>query len=122
MSWNDQLAVLKTQSTGCAIITQQGALCAKEGKWDATADELVKYTTYFSEPSPALAGFYYAGQKYICNNASTEMVVAMKGKNAVVLQKTKTLIIAGYTDGTYHPASLSGSVAKVANYLSSSNL
>ena len=122
MSWNDQLTVLKTQSSACAIITQQGALCAQEGAWTASQDELIKYTTYFAEPSPALAGFYYGGQKYICNNANSEMVVAMKGKQAVVLQKTKTLIIAGYTDGTFHPASLSGSVARVANYLSASNL
>ncbi|EAX91384.1 Profilin A, putative [Trichomonas vaginalis G3] len=122
MSWNDQLVGLKTQSTGCAIITQQGALCASEGQWSATADELVKYTTYFTDPSPALSGFMYGNQKFICNSANSEMVFAMKGKQAVVLQKTKTLIIAGYSNGDFHPASLSGAVAKVSNYLIGSNL
>ncbi|EAY11841.1 profilin, putative [Trichomonas vaginalis G3] len=122
MSWNDQLVVLKTQSTGCAIISLQGTLCAKEGTWKATQDELMKYTTYFAEPSPALAGFMYAGEKFVCNQANSEMVFAMKGKQAVVLQKTKTLIVAGYTDGQFHPAALSASVGKVAQYLMSSNL
>ncbi|EAY05739.1 Profilin A, putative [Trichomonas vaginalis G3] len=122
MSWNDQLVSLKTESSGCAIITQQGALCAKEGAWKATQDELLKYITYFTEPSPALSGLYYGGEKYICNQANADMVFAMKGKQAVVLQKTKTLIIAGYTDGQFHPAALSASVGKVAQYLTSSNL
>ena len=122
MSWNDQLVTLKTQSTGCAIISQQGALCASEGQWKATPEELVKYTTYFADPSPALAGFHYGGEKYICNRADTETVFAMKGKNAVSLQKTKTLIVCGFTDGTYHPAALSAAVGRVAQYLSSQNL
>lgn len=122
MSWNDQLVTLKTQSSGCAIFTQQGALCASEGQWKATQDELMKYITYFAEPSPALAGFFYGGEKYVCNQANPEMVFAMKGTKAVVLQKTKTLIVGGFTDGAFVPAALSANVAKVAQYLSASNL
>ena len=122
MSWNDQLVALKTQSSGCAIFSLGGDLYAQEGNWKATPAELKQYVTFFCEPSPALAGFHYGGQKLICNSANGEMVLAMKGKEAVVLQKTATLVVAGYTDGTFHPASLSGNVSKVAAYLAASNL
>ena len=119
MSWNAYLADLKNSSSGCAIITLQGALCAQEGSWSAKQAEIQQWGTYFAANSPATAtGVFYNGEKFFCNQAGEETIVAMKGKNALVLHKAATCYVAGFTDGSkFVPAELSSHVAKAAAQL-----
>ena len=119
MSWDPYLEPLKQHSTGAAIITQQGALCAQCGTWKASQAELQTWAPLIVENSPALSsGITYAGEKFFCNQASAESVVAQKAKSAVVLFKSNTLYVAGFTDGSkIVPAELSAQVAKVADNL-----
>ena len=119
MSWNAYLADLKTHATGCALISNEGAVCATEGTWKATPQESQQYALLFKNPAAAQAsGLTYGGVKFFCNQATEEMIVAMKGKEAIVLQKSNTTVVAGYSDGSKTvPADLSAKVAKAVNQL-----
>ncbi|KAH0788085.1 Profilin A [Histomonas meleagridis] len=64
--WNAYLADVKDIAAGCAIISLQGALCGKEGKWDAKQAEMQNYAACLNNIASAQSkGITYNGKKYI---------------------------------------------------------
>jgi profilin len=119
MSWNAYLAELKTKSTGCAIISLQGAVCGKEGNWKAAQAEVQSYPGLVKANSPAAtSGVKYGGDKFFMNVSTDDSLVAQKGKQAIVLQKAKTVLVAAYAEtDKFVVGDVSAAVAKVAAQL-----
>jgi profilin len=119
MSWNAYLAELKTRSTGCAIISLQGAVCGTEGTWKAQQAEVSSYPSLIAPNSPAQTnGVKYNGEKFFLNLATDDTIVAQKGKTAIVLQKAKTVLVAAFAEtDKFVVGDVSAAVAKVVAQL-----
>ena len=101
MSWVAYLAPVEQVAAGSAIISQQGAHCGHKGDWKANQAEEVNYSNIFKNPtSYAGQSLTFGGKKYMINRALDDMVMAQSGKEGLILQKSKTVIVcAHYTEG-----------------------
>ena len=101
MSWTAYLAPIEQVSAGSAIISQQGAHCGHKGDWKASQAEEVNFANIFKNPSSyAGKSLNYSGKKYMINRALDDMVMAQAGKEGLILQKSKTVIVcAHYVEG-----------------------
>ena len=120
--WNAYLADVKDIAAGCAIISLQGALCGKEGKWDAKQGEMQNYAACLNNIASAQSkGITYNGKKYIIVRAVDDSILAQLGKEAVVLQKAKTVLVAAKCVDGQVPAAVAAGVSKCVAKLMAAN-
>ena len=120
--WAAYLADVKDISKGSAIISLEGALCGKEGKWDAKQAEMQNYAAVLKNIAQAQSlGVTYNGKKFIVVRAVDDSILAQLGKEAIVLQKAKTVLVAAKCDEGQVPAAVSAGVSKCVAKLMAAN-
>ena len=80
----------------------RGLCCSgHKGDWKASQAEEVNFANIFKNPSSyAGKSLTYSGKKYMINRALDDMVMAQSGKEGLILQKSKTVIVcAHYVEG-----------------------
>lgn len=116
--WEAYLPPVEAVTNGCAIISLQGARCGTKGKWAASTAEEQNYAAIASNPSTAgQRGVTYGGKKYIITRAVDDTVMAQLGKEGLVIQKAKTVLVAGHFVEGQVMGAVAGQVAKVVAQL-----
>ena len=120
--WTAYLNDVKDISAGSAIISLQGALCGKVGKWDAKQAEMQNYAACLNNIASAQSkGITYNGKKYIVVRAVEDTILAQLGKEALVLQKAKTVLVAAKCVEGQVPGNVAAGVSKCVAKLMASN-
>ena len=117
--WEAYLPPVAAVTDGCAIISLQGARCGTKGSWKASTQEEQNYAALLLDPNSAQSkGLTYGGKKYIITRALEDTIMAQLGKNGLVLQKSKTVLVAGHFVEGQVMNSVSSKVAVVVGQLS----
>ena len=117
--WEAYLTPVAQVTNGCAIISLQGARCGTKGSWKATTAEEQNYAAILNNISTAgQRPLTYGGKKYIITRALEDTIMAQLGKNGLVLQKSKTVLVAGHFVEGQVMNSVSSKVAVVVGQLS----
>ena len=120
--WSAYLADVKPISSGSAIISLQGALCGKEGKWEAKQGEMQNYAACLNNIASAQSkGVTYNGKKYIVVRAVDDTILAQLGKEAVILQKAKTVLVAAKCVEGQVPGNVAAGVSRCVAKLMAAN-
>ena len=120
--WAAYLADVKDISAGSAIISLEGALCGKEGKWEAKQAEMQNYAACLKNIASAQSkGITYNGKKYIIVRAVDDSILAQLGKEALVLQKAKTVLVVAKCAEGQVPAAASAGVSTCVAKLMAAN-
>lgn len=118
-NWADYLTPIDQVSHGCAIISSQGVLLGKMGKWYPQDEEQYIFSFLMNDPVRTQSmGLYYGGEKYKVTKATGETVIGQDNKRGVVLQKANAVVVAAYyTSGNVDD--VCNRVSYVANKLTS---
>ena len=121
--WEAYLPPVAQVTNGCAIISLQGARCGTKGSWKATTAEEQNYAAILNNISTAgQRPLTYGGKKYIITRAIDDTVMAQLGKEGLVLQKSKTVLVAGHFGEGQVMGAVSAQVAKVVGQLTQNNV
>ena len=119
--WDAYAAYFNGFAESAAIVSKDGALCGKYGPWAATQADLSGYAAICKAMSMSLP-LTYKGVKFIINRCADDSIFGMKGKEALVLQKTNTLIVVAHCNEKFAPNLASGKCDQVAKMLKDQNL
>ena len=97
MSWKSWLHLLNDCAGSSAIISIDGTEFAHEGKWFASPDETLNIARIFKNPEEYLyKNISFGDKKYKIIIAESNFVVAYFGKENLIFQRSKKLIIGAY--------------------------
>jgi hypothetical protein len=132
MAWAAYLAPLQGVAEAAAVIQLfDGKNVGKLGPWKAKADEEKIYSYLVREKGQdaRTRGVHYNGKKFVVNQVDPGLsdtgqalddggfVFAQLGKEGVVLQKSKTVVIAAHFTEGQVGNSVSGQVSKIVSQL-----
>ena len=120
--WLAQLNCISNYIPGCAIGTLNGEVCAVDGMWPSTPEEMHEYTYFFADDVLHHPLIVAGEDKYFVNMMTPTKVLAMHGANVIALHRTNKLYIGGFSDGTVDAKSLLKLVTALAEYLAENGL
>ena len=120
--WNEQLRCIREYIPGCAIVTLKGEICATEGIWPSTPEEMHSYTYFFANDIQHHPLIFVGNDKYFVNMMTPIKLLAMHARNVIALHRTNKLYVAGYSDGSIEPKALMKMIEVFAEYLAENGL
>lgn len=95
MSWAKYLEDVKDVSSGCAVISLQGAVCVTEGLWEALPSENLAFADLFKvEDISTIIELHYNEQEFSVITSSHDQIVAISNEEKLILQKGELVFIA----------------------------
>jgi transcriptional regulator CtsR len=96
--WEAYLPPVADVSESCGIVSLQGSRCGKKGNWKASTAEEQNYAQLLNNITSATTkGLTYGGKKYIVSRAVDDTIIAQCAKEGLVLQKSKSVLVAAHT-------------------------
>lgn len=118
MSWDAYVQMLDTQTCAAAIISIEGALCAKSADFTATPTNLVHWSKMLKDPSLARQhGIPYDKIKLFPLEYTTDYIHAMCDELNIYMKKTATVVVIGLCGGDRPQNDAKNQVLNVAKIL-----
>ncbi|KAK5081545.1 profilin, required for normal timing of actin polymerization in response to thermal stress [Lithohypha guttulata] len=112
MSWQDKGAIFNSEGN---------SVWAVSSGYKVTPQEVQKIVAAYKDTKDVKdiqgTGFYIAGDKFITIKADDRSIYGKKGKEGVVIVKTKQAILIGHYPEHVQPGSAANTVEKLADYL-----
>jgi hypothetical protein len=101
MSWEAYVQMLDDTTIAAAIISVEGALCAKSESFKATQKNMVHWTKMLKDPPLARQhGIEYGDQKLFALEFKPDYLHAMCDDVNIYMKKSNTVVVIGVCDQT----------------------
>lgn len=118
MSWDAYVQMLDNQTTAAAIISIDGALCAKSAAFAATPTNLIHWSKMIKDPSLARQhGVPYDKAKLFPLEYSSDFLHAMRDELNLYMKKTSSVVVIGVCAGDKPQSEARKQVLNVAKIL-----
>lgn len=118
MSWDAYVDLLAKQTHAAAIISVEGALCAKTNNFSATPTNMIHWSKMLKDPSLARQhGIPFDQRKLFPLEYSKDYIHAMQDEWNVYMKKTNTVVVISVCGGGKPQIEAKNQVFNVAKIL-----
>ena len=100
MGWEDYVNMLNDFTVASAVISNEGALCAKSDGFIGTQNDFVQWSKIFKDPPLARQhGVSYGDKKLFALEYTDDFLFARCDEFCVFMKKSRTVFVVGCSDG-----------------------
>jgi len=118
MSWEAYVAMLDDSTMGAAVISAEGALCAKSENFKGQQADFIQWGKYLKDPPLARQhGVSYGEKKLFAVEYSNDFLYARCDDLCLFIKKSKSVFVTGISDSGKSPDDAKAAVIRVSKIL-----